>query len=58
MTILAIAVQLIESSGIIRSKAMRMSEQGRPAAAPNIFIHLPSSTVHWHRGISPYSKFE
>jgi hypothetical protein len=43
MTILAITVQLIKSSGILRSKAMRMAEKGRLATAPDITIHLPSS---------------
>src|SRR5271156_5913138 len=42
-TILAVTVQLIKSRGILRSKAMRMAEQGRLATAPNITIHLPSS---------------
>jgi hypothetical protein len=43
MTILAITVQPIESSGILRSKSMRMAEKGRLVTAPNITIHLPSS---------------
>jgi hypothetical protein len=53
MTILAITIQLIESSGILRSKAMRMAEQGKLATAPNIIIHLPSSICPQGMGESP-----
>lgn len=55
MTILVITVQLIKSRSILRSKGMRMAEQGRLATAPNITIHLPSSICPLGIGeFSPY----